>query len=63
LKVALLPILSFLQTTEHSQDTILDADGVHQSTAENAAHEGARTAVGRFSNETETDEDEQKIKP
>jgi len=41
----------------------VDADGVHQSTAENVAHEGARTAVGRFSDETEADEDVQKIKP
>jgi len=41
----------------------MDADGVHQSTAENVAHEGTRTALSRFSDETEADEDVQEIKP
>jgi len=63
LHIALLPLLSCLQATEHAQDTVMDADGFHQSTAKNVAHEGARTAVGRFSDETKTDEDVQKIKP
>jgi len=61
--VLYIPLLFWLQATEYAQNTILDADGVHQSTAENATHESTRTAVGRFSAETETYEDVQKTKP
>lgn len=35
----------------------MDADGVHQSSAENVTDESARKAIGRFGAETETDED------
>lgn len=45
------------QATEYSQDTVVDANGVHQGVAENVTDESTRTVVGGFGIQTETNED------
>jgi len=52
-------VLTVRQAAEYAQDTVVDADGVHQSVAENVIDESARTVVGGFSTQTKTDEDVQ----
>lgn len=53
----LIIMCKFRQATKYAQDTVLDADGVHQGVAKNVTDEGARTIIGGFGTETETDED------
>lgn len=55
-----LPVImtcTFRQATEYAQDTVVDADGVHQGIAENVTDESAGTIISGFGTETETDED------